>query len=190
MSSLLLLFISAVLAIVFINIIPMGLKKKEKIIISIGAPFIGSLGLLFSLAAALWQSVLIMTLLAAGLGYVIVTRTMIEGKESFFNEPLNREKNVKVSKIEGESPFAVIQKDQVSMETSILPSVHAALPNVIPSKQEILNIEDDISFLDDRNNQIQHKELEFAELNVIPVINFEELNAGVKEKETYTVLHS
>jgi hypothetical protein len=190
MISLLLLFISAVIAMVFINIIPMGLKKTEKIIISVGAPFIGSLGLLFSIFAAVWQSVLIMLLLAAALGYIIVTLTKIEGKESLFNGPLDQEINVKVSKNEPENPFALIQKDRAPTETSILPSVHVTLPNAIPFKQDVLNIEDDISFLDARNNQIQHEELELDELNVIPVINFEDLNDGGNEKEAYTFLHS
>lgn len=189
MSSLILLIISAVLSIVFINFIPMGLKKKEKAIISAAVPCISSLGLLFSLYAAIWQAVLIMALLAVSVGYVIVTRSADKDIEKFDPYTRNQVENVKQGSLESEKTLA--HKEQVSaIEEREIPLVNTSLANAIPFNQDNRTIEDDISFLEERSKDKQDDEFGLEQLDVIPVLNFEEFKVEETDKEKHMILHS
>lgn len=163
MISLLLLFLSGVLSVVLINIIPFGLGKIQKKVISITAPVIGSLGLAFSLIASTWQSVLVMSLLAVSAGYVLISRTT-ENLE--FEEAISRGIDtgyLPKAGVHHELPKSVDQDDKPSLKEVPYSNV------VSPAKQA-----EDISFLELRNNS----EFEMSELEVIPLLNFE----GTKEE--------
>lgn len=162
MNSLLLLLISAVLAIVFINIIPLGLNRKEKNIVAGSSFLIGTFGMTFSLIAAPWQAVLIMLLLASSVGYIMVSRSAgispVKGTIRV-NENLSR------------NPFesGKTQETTTQQENMILTPAGEISLNAFPNNQ-VLDFEEDISFLEERN-KIHTDKLPKTDFDDLPVIN-------------------
>ncbi|WP_423407550.1 hypothetical protein AABM38_17560 [Heyndrickxia sp. MSNUG] len=161
MKSLLLLLISAVLALVWIKYISLGLNRKEKIIVILSSFLIGSFGLVFCLIAPPWQALIIMVLLAFSVGYIMVSRSVgivtVKGSEQ-----LNVNDNLDRNTIESDnsSEIATQQGSLIrSHEDEIVPKV---LPNL-----QVIDLEEDISFLEERNK------LPLTDFDDIPVINFE-----------------
>ena len=152
MISLILLFLSAVLSVVLIIFIPFDLENRQKKLISVAAPVIGSLGLAFSFIASLWQSVLVMVLLAASVGYAMISRA---------TENFETERTGYVSEMDVH-PCLPTSVDQDENNNPSLNKI--SFSNVVSSKEEEIRIVEDISFLEARNNR---------EFEVIPVLNFE-----------------
>jgi len=161
MKSLLLLLISAVLALVSIKYISLGLNRKEKIIVTVSSFLIGIFGLLVGLIAPPWQAVLIMVLLASSVGYIMVSRSVgivtVKGPvEIHVNARLDR------NSIESDtSPeIAAQQRSQTSTQADdIVPKV--------PPNHLIIDSEEDISFLEER------KKLPLTDFDDLPVIHFD-----------------
>lgn len=176
MISLLLIILSAVLSAVLINIIPFGLEKRQKKVISIIAPVIGSLGLALSLIASPWESVLVMLLLAISAGYVLISRRT-ENLESVgaISKVMDTDYLSKMD-IQHDLPKSADQDDS---------SAEVPYSNAVSPAQQEIRMAEDISFLEVRINP----EFEMSELEVIPVLNFE----GTKEEMddvTYDTLTS
>jgi hypothetical protein len=162
MKILLLFFISAVLAIVFIYFIPLRISLKEKNLVTVSTLLIGTFGVILSFIAAAWQAELIMLLLAVTAGYIIVSRSA--GKNSAqVTDQLGENAGMDLNpEINGADQQGTFQKG-----TMIIPPER----KVFPDKQEI-ELEEDISFLEERN-KIHIDKLPLTNFDEIPVINFD-----------------
>lgn len=164
MISLLLLFLSTVLSAVLIYIIPFGLEKRQKKLIAVTAPAVGSLGLAFSLIVSPWQSLLVMVLMAVSTGYLITSRT----KATLESEgAISRVMDTGILSefdVRHDLPKSIDNDENIDSALKEIP-----FSNAVPSIEEEIRMAEDISFLEARNNQ----EFELSELEVIPVLNFE-----------------
>lgn len=181
MKSLLLLLISAVLALVSIKYISLGLNRKEKIIVTVSSFLIGTFGLFFSLIAPPWQALLIIILLASSVGYLLGSRSVgivtVKGSERLnVNDRLNRDSIERDTTPE----IATQQRSLISNQTEEI------VPKLL-SNHHVIDLEEDISFLEERNK------LPLTDFDDIPVIHFDsqkDLNGEkwineVEEQEIY-----
>jgi len=163
---LILLILSSVLSVILIHFIPFGLENRQKKLISIAAPVIGSLGMAFSFIATPWQSMLVITLLAASVGYGMITRwteipDIEEGRPGAMGSG-------DLSKSEVDNHLQETGDHAENFDLNEIP-----VSNTLNSKE--IHIAEDISFLEVRNNT----KFELNDLEVIPVLNFE----GPKDEE-------
>ncbi|MBT2636346.1 hypothetical protein [Bacillus sp. ISL-39] len=164
---LILLILSSVLSVILIHFIPFGLEIRQKKLISVAAPVIGSLGIAFSFIATPWQSMLVIILLAASAGYGMITRVTETGIEE--GRPRVAETG-DLSKLDVDNHLQKTVNQGENIDLNEIP-----VSNTLNSKQEEIHIAEDISFLEVRNNQT----FELSDLEVIPVLNFE----GSKDEE-------
>jgi hypothetical protein len=161
MKSLLLLLISAVLAMVLIKCVPFGLTRKEKIIVTVSSFLIGTFGWIFSLITAPLHALLIMILLAFSVGYSMVSHSVVFAPVKgpvrlMVNDRLSWnsiEIDIPPETPTKESSMSITQADEI-------------VPKVFPNHQE-MGLEDDISFLEERNK------LPLTDFDDIPIINFD-----------------
>ncbi|MEH7886774.1 hypothetical protein V7654_20935 [Bacillus sp. JJ1609] len=170
MKSLLLLLISAVLAMVLIKYIPLGLNRIEKIIVTVSSFLIGTFGLIFSMIAAPWHALLIMVLLASSIGYIMVNLSVGFAPEKGpvrlnVNDRFNR------NSIESDLPYETATQQRSMIITQADEIVQKFFPN-----HQVIDLEEDISFLEERNK------LPLTDFDDIPVINFDTKNDMNDEK--------
>ncbi|UYZ20937.1 hypothetical protein [Mesobacillus jeotgali] len=160
------LILSSVLSVILIHFIPFGLEIRQKKLISVAVPVIGSLGIAFSFIATPWQSMLVIILLAASAGYGIITRaTGIPRIEERTPRVMD---SVDLSKSEVDNHLQETGDQAENIDLNEIP-----VSNTLNSKE--IHIAEDISFLEVRNNT----KFELTDIEVIPVLNFE----GPKDEE-------
>ncbi|ESU30780.1 hypothetical protein G3A_20360 [Bacillus sp. 17376] len=172
MISLLLLFLSTVLSASLIFAIPFGLEKRQKKLIAVTAPAVGSLGLAFSLIVPHWQSLLVMVLMAVLAGCVIISRTTATLESDGAISRVMDTGDLSEFDIYHDLPKSIDEHENID---SALKEI--SLSNAVSSKEEDIRIAEDISFLEPRNNQ----EFELSELEIIPVLNLEALKEEVDD---------
>ncbi|MGA9228427.1 MAG: hypothetical protein WB217_18900 [Mesobacillus sp.] len=170
MKSLLLLLISTILAMVLIKHIPLGLHRKEKIIVTVTSFLIGTFGLIFSFIASPWHALFIMVLLASSVGYIMVSRSVgiapVKGPARLnVNDRLHR------NSIEND----ILPEPTTQQSSMIITQVAEIVPKVFPNHQE-MDLEEDISFLEERNK------LQLTDLDDIPANNIDNKNDLNDEK--------
>lgn len=157
---LILLILSSVLSVILIHFIPFGLEIRQKKLISVAVPVIGSLGIAFSFIATPWQSMLVIILLAASAGYGMITRaTDIPGIEEGSTRVMDEGD---LSKLDVNNHLQKTGEQADNIDLNEIP-----ISNTLNSKE--IHIAEDISFLEVRNNT----KFELNDLEVIPVLNFE-----------------
>lgn len=144
-----LLFFLAAIVLTGISVyaIPLGLTRKEKNLIALSSTLIGAFGLISVAVAHLWQVLLLMLLLAVCSGYIIVNRFTVANTSIPLIEHLNEHNNQYLS--EGRLSKTQFNKDEELESIDIHPKPHTIEIN---EEEPRILIDDDISFLDDRNS--------------------------------------
>ncbi|CAM3941280.1 hypothetical protein [Mesobacillus thioparans] len=91
MEKLLFILISTLLTAVIIFFLPIGLTKKEKIVITLTASLIGIIGLVAATSLLLWQVVAVLILLATSNGYLLANRLNNPEQSKLFFEEIHIE---------------------------------------------------------------------------------------------------
>ncbi|MBS8265085.1 hypothetical protein DYI25_11585 [Mesobacillus boroniphilus] len=148
MEGLLFLLISIVITFIVIFVVPLGLIKKEKMILAFSASVIGIMGLISVFIIELWQVMALMLLLAISTGYIFVNRFTSANELVPLAERVHSNRE---SEEYEESETKSLPKKEMENEFVLRPITVRPAKNITNIEEAQPLYEEDISFLEDRN---------------------------------------